>query len=166
MDQSESFGGNGEPLDTLASRLRGFILKLGGQSRNPATPASIAEDTQALARFAVRCSLGGSISDGGAKSFRRPMAPRTRTEHCLAASIRRMHDKHALLFGSMMTRLHISRRVDFYQGFTELAGDLFGEEEVNWAKVVALYAFGARLGRAVCGGTFRNDIFFLLVREV
>jgi hypothetical protein len=45
----------------------------------------------------------------------------------------------------MMVRLRIHPQVDFDAGFAELAADLFGDE-VNWSKIVALYAFGARLG--------------------
>lgn len=125
--------------DTLTSRLRASIAEA-CRGRNPAAaaPTSVADHTRTLAHFAVHCAI-----DSGDK---RRATPRTRTQTSLAASIRRMHEKHALLFRSMMDRLHISRRVDFYRGFTELAEDLFGDE-VSWAKIVALYAFGARLGQ-------------------
>jgi hypothetical protein len=145
---------------TLAARLGGFILDLGrgSGSRDPSSQSAIAEDSEALAHFAVRCSIG----DGGEPAIG-PVRPRTRVEASLAACIRRMHTKHALLFRSMMDRLHINRRVDFYAGFTELAADLFGDE-VNWSKIVALYAFGARLGKAtrVAQIKYLSNIFFLM----
>lgn len=60
--------------------------------------------------------------------------------------ITRMHEKHAMVFGGMMVRLNVSRNIDFYQGFLEVSEELF-KEEINWSKIVALYAFGARLAQ-------------------
>jgi Apoptosis regulator proteins, Bcl-2 family len=136
----------------LASRIRNYLHDACGGSfsrrGDPSTPAAIAEATQSLAHFAVHCTIKNSDRSS---CDRRPgqamRPPRTQTEACLAASIRRMHEKHALLFRSMMDRLQIDRQVDFYLGFTELAVDLFGDDDVSWAKIVALYAFGARLGK-------------------
>lgn len=142
---------------SLAARLSGFILDLGGRAvsrrrRDPASPSAIAEDTQSLTYFAVRCSLAAVDSNKPTTTpisttvIATTLRPRSRIEASLAICIRRMHAKHALLFRSMMDRLHINRRVDFLRGFTELAADLFGDD-VNWSKIVALYAFGARLGQ-------------------
>jgi len=57
-----------------------------------------------------------------------------------------MHEKHSMVFGGMMTRLNINRNIDFYQGFIEVSEELF-REEISWSKIVALYAFGARLAQ-------------------
>ena len=54
-----------------------------------------------------------------------------------------MHEKHSMVFGGMMVRLNINRNIDFYEGFHEVSEELF-KEEVNWPKIVALFAFGAR----------------------
>ena len=70
----------------------------------------------------------------------------TRTESCLRRCISRMHEKHSMVFGGMMTRLNINRNIDFYQGFIEVSEELF-REEISWSKIVALYAFGARLAQ-------------------
>ena len=81
-----------------------------------------------------------------------------------------MHEKHAMVFGGMMVRLNINREIDFYQGFREVSGELF-REEINWSKIVALFAFGARLAQfceenemadmvqdiATCLARFSND---------
>jgi hypothetical protein len=137
---------------TLTSRLRNYLHDAcgGGRRRDPSAPSAIAADTQRLAHFAVHCTIKQSsdtcVKPGRTRSEARVAVARTRTEACLAVSIRRMHEKHALLFRSMMERLQIDRQVDFYLGFSELAVDLFGEEEVSWPKILALYAFGARLG--------------------
>merc|ERR1712059_142392 len=40
----------------------------------------------------------------------------------------------------------MGRDVDFRQGFTEVAEELF-RDAVSWSKIVALFAFGARLGQ-------------------
>merc|ERR1711872_927344 len=77
-------------------------------------------------------------------------------EACLRRCISRMHEKHAMVFGGMMMRLNISRSIDFYEGFEELS-----REEINWSKIVALYAFGARLAQ-FCQANEMED----LLREI
>ena len=57
-----------------------------------------------------------------------------------------MHEKHSMVFGGMMVRLNINRNINFYDGFHEVSEELF-REEINWPKIVALYAFGARLAQ-------------------
>ncbi len=52
--------------------------------------------------------------------------------------------------------------MDFDAGFAELAADLFGDE-VNWSKIVALYAFGARLGMR---GIIVKYIFFSYFMQI
>ncbi len=128
----------------LAERLRSIVrTAVTGPwaAHDPSSAAAIEADTRTMTHFAVRCSL--SAESCGKKVT--AVCPRTATEASLAVCIRRMHVKHALLFRSMMVRLRIHPQVDFDAGFAELAADLFGDE-VNWSKIVALYAFGARLG--------------------
>jgi hypothetical protein len=48
-----------------------------------------------------------------------------------------------LVASGMMVRLNIDQTVDFRQGFTEVAEELF-RDAVSWSKIVALFAFGAR----------------------
>ena len=45
-----------------------------------------------------------------------------------------------------MVRLNIDREVNFREGFSEVAEELF-KDAVSWSKIVALFAFGARLGQ-------------------
>ena len=51
-----------------------------------------------------------------------------------------------MVFSGMMQRLHIDRSVKFREGFCEIAEELF-KDEVTWSKIVALFAFGARLAQ-------------------
>ena len=69
-----------------------------------------------------------------------------KTEDCLARCILRMHAQHSMVFGGMVRKLSINRNIDFYQGFVNVSEELF-VDNISWSKVVALYAFAARLGQ-------------------
>lgn len=71
-------------------------------------------------------------------------------EACLRSCVGKMLERHSMVFGGMMYRLNIDRAVDFRQGFTEVAEELF-RDAVSWSKIVALFAFGARCGVPVGG---------------
>lgn len=66
---------------------------------------------------------------------------------CLRRSVGKMLEKHAIVFNGMMSRLRITPECDVRRGFFELAEELFQRDEVSWAKIVALFAFGARLAQ-------------------
>ena len=51
-----------------------------------------------------------------------------------------------MVFTGMMQRLNIDRSVNFSQGFRDIAEELF-KDAVSWSKIVALFAFGSRLGQ-------------------
>jgi len=70
----------------------------------------------------------------------------SRTETCLRNCVGKMLERHSMVFSGMMVRLNIDRGVDFRQGFTEVAEELF-RDAVSWSKIIALFAFGARLGQ-------------------
>jgi len=72
--------------------------------------------------------------------------PASQTELCLRNSVVKMLEKHSMVFGGMMVRLDIGRNSNFRQGFNEVADELF-RDGVTWSKIVALFAFGARLGQ-------------------
>ena len=67
----------------------------------------------------------------------------SRAEICLRHCVEKMLERHSMVFGGMMVRLNIDRTIDFRQGFTEVAEELF-RDAVSWSKIVALFAFGAR----------------------
>ncbi|XP_023344648.1 bcl-2-like protein 1 isoform X2 [Eurytemora carolleeae] len=119
---------DGENSETFLCRVREFFHPTPSEIR-------IKQETRELVDFAVYFSLRTNFSGSS-----------TRTESCLRRCISRMHEKHSMVFGGMMTRLNINRNIDFYQGFIEVSEELF-REEISWSKIVALYAFGARLAQ-------------------
>jgi len=65
---------------------------------------------------------------------------------CLRRCVLRMLDRHSITFGGMINKLNIDENVDFHEGFREVAEELF-RDEVTWSKIVALFAFGARVAQ-------------------
>eukprot|EP00092_Neocalanus_flemingeri_P015487 GFUD01016764.1.p1 GENE.GFUD01016764.1~~GFUD01016764.1.p1 ORF type:complete len:195 (+),score=46.59 GFUD01016764.1:204-788(+) len=94
-------------------------------------------ETDKLAHFAVFHALDSSRS-----SFFKT----SQTEVCLQKCVEKMLERHSMVFGGMMVRLNIDREVNFREGFSEVAEELF-RDAVSWSKIVALFAFGARLGQ-------------------
>nr|ALS04537.1 apoptosis regulator Bcl-2-like protein [Acartia pacifica] len=127
---------NGESSDSYLHRVRNY-LNFGSNSLRCSQDATIKEDTRRLARFAVLFSI----------SKERILS--SKTEDCLARAILRMHAKHSMVFGGMMHKLNINRDIDFYRGFVEVSEELFSDD-ISWSKVVALYAFAARLAQFCC----------------
>ena len=70
-----------------------------------------------------------------------------------------MLDRHAIVFNGMMNRLKVDRNSDLKLGFHQLAEELFVSDVVTWGKVVALFAFGARLAQH-CGQNGHGDLVF------
>jgi len=97
----------------------------------------IMAETDRLAYFAVFHAL-----DNNSRSLFKTSA----TEICLKNCVAKMLERHSMVFGGMMVRLNIDREVNFREGFSEVAEELF-KDAVSWSKIVALFAFGARLGQ-------------------
>jgi hypothetical protein len=110
----------------------GFISSSSGANLDP-----VMAETDRLAHFAVFHALESS-SRGFFKS--------SQTEVCLKSCVEKMLERHSMVFGGMMVRLNIDREVNFREGFSEVAEELF-RDAVSWSKIVALFAFGARLGQ-------------------
>jgi len=108
-----------------------FTRSPGG--RQPRDP--VREETQRLAQFAVFHALEPP-----------PWFGVSQTEACLRNCMAKMLDRHSMVFGGMMVRLNIDRNVDFREGFREVAEELF-RDAITWSKIVALFAFGARLAQ-------------------
>ena len=94
-------------------------------------------ETDRLAHFAVFHAL-----DNNSLGFFKT----SQTEVCLKNCVEKMLERHSMVFGGMMVRLNIDREVNFREGFSEVAEELF-KDAVSWSKIVALFAFGARLGQ-------------------
>jgi len=111
-------------------------------SSNTSTPSVMLDpvlvETDRLAHFAVFHALDSSCGRSFFKS--------SQTEICLKNCVEKMLERHSMVFGGMMVRLNIDREVNFREGFSEVAEELF-KDAVCWSKIVALFAFGARLGQ-------------------
>jgi len=114
-------------------------------------------ETEKLAFDIVFYALGrrGSANSGEGDVIR-----------CLRISVQKMLDNHSLVFNGMMTRLRIEETIqqsgscDFNKGFNDLAEELFVQNEVSWGKIVALFAFGARLAQHCSETLGKNDLVF------
>ena len=103
-------------------------------------------ETERLAYFTVVHALDLNSFHGSSNSSNRAESTNSRTEQCLQACVVKMLERHSMVFTGMMQRLNIDRSVNFSQGFRDIAEELF-KDAVSWSKIVALFAFGARLGQ-------------------
>ncbi len=78
---------------------------------------------------------------------------------CLRHSVMKMLERHSIVFNGMMSRLSIDRNSDLKIGFNQLAEELFVAREVTWGKIIALFAFGARLAQH-CSQNNLGDMVF------
>ena len=101
-------------------------------------------ETERLAYFTVVHALDlNSFHNSSSSSSN---SRNLQTEQCLQSCVVKMLERHSMVFSGMMQRLHIDRSVKFREGFCEIAEELF-KDEVTWSKIVALFAFGARLAQ-------------------
>ncbi len=78
---------------------------------------------------------------------------------CLRHCVTKMLDRHSIVFNGMMNRLRVDRNSDLKFGFHQLAEELFVRDVITWGKIVALFAFGARLAQH-CGQNGLGDLVF------
>eukprot|EP00088_Acartia_fossae_P033772 TRINITY_DN34611_c0_g2_i14.p1 TRINITY_DN34611_c0_g2~~TRINITY_DN34611_c0_g2_i14.p1 ORF type:complete len:232 (+),score=59.13 TRINITY_DN34611_c0_g2_i14:43-738(+) len=136
-DEEPRTPADGETSDSFLNRMCSYFR---GSSISPDT---IKEETERMASFAVYFSISNDSSS-------------SKTEDCLARCILRMQAKHSMVFGGMMRRLSINRNIDFYRGFVDVSEELF-VDGISWSKVVALYAFAARLAQ-FCSENHMEDL--------
>jgi hypothetical protein len=105
-------------------------------------------ETEKLAFDIVFFALGKRNSNSGDDVAR-----------CLRHSVTKMLDRHSIVFNGMMSRLKVDRNSDLKVGFNQLAEELFIGREVTWGKIVALFAFGARLAQH-CSQNNLSDLVF------
>ncbi|XP_064618497.1 anti-apoptotic protein NR13-like [Lineus longissimus] len=60
-------------------------------------------------------------------------------------TVAEISERHNILFGSMVNKLQITE-ANAQMTFTSVFEEIFIDEQVNWGRVVAVYAFGSRLG--------------------
>jgi len=112
-----------------------MFSRIFARHEDPRPRDHVREETERLAQFAVFHALEPP-----------PWFGVSQTELCLRNCMAKMLDRHSMVFGGMMVRLNIDRDVDFKEGFREVAEELF-KDAITWSKIVALFAFGARLAQ-------------------
>jgi len=120
---------HGESSQSFVNRMCSYL------TISSSRPINVKEQTVKMANFAVQFSIR-----------KNKLVNSSKTEECLARCILKMHSKHSMVFGGMMLRLNVNTNIDFYQGFLEVSEELFCED-ISWSKIVALYAFAARLAQ-------------------
>ena len=69
------------------------------------------------------------------------------TFSCVRRNVSQMLEKHRIVFTSMVNRLAVTMETDLKGSFGSLSDELFARNEVTWSKIIALFAFGARLAQ-------------------
>ena len=64
----------------------------------------------------------------------------------LRRTVKEMSDRHDMVFNGMVNRLRPAEN-DTFQKFVIVADKIFADGQVNWGRIVAVYAFGARLAK-------------------
>ncbi len=109
-------------------------------------------ETERLAQDVVFFVVGRQPPRDGLKGCGARHDPGQHHDHgdvseCLRRTVTKMLEKHSLVFNSMVSRLRVDGESDLQVGFRGLCGELFCQGEVSWSKIVALFAFGARLAQ-------------------
>ena len=74
-------------------------------------------ETERLAYFAVVHALDLNSFHSSSSSSSRRQSTNSRTEQCLQANVKKMLERHAMVFTGMMQRLNIDRSVNFSRNF-------------------------------------------------
>lgn len=151
VDDSDIETGSSDSVMSRITRQVGRFFSADDNRHDRGTQTAkdpVASETERLAYDVVFYSLG-----------RRPMNSGDEVAMCLRRCVQKMLDKHEIVFNGMMTRLRITRDCDLKQGFCEIAEELFFQNEVSWAKIVALYTFGARLAQHCQENDMENLVY-------
>lgn len=105
--------------------------------------------TQTLAADAVSFTVSSSRRARTSKAS-------DNIQTCLRRCVLRMLDRHSITFGGMINKLEIDENIDFHDGFRDVADELF-KDDITWAKIVALFAFGARVAQH-CSNNHMDDL--------
>lgn len=155
LDSSEPFSeedassGNESVMERL-SRSMGMLFHRDRRDRGTQTAKDpMTSETERLAFDIVFFVLGK----------RAALSSDDEVVRCLRCAVLKMLEKHSLVFNGMMSRLRIGRGCNLHHGFKILADELFAEEHVSWGKIVALYAFAARLAQYCVEENMTNIVF-------
>ncbi|XP_059168735.1 bcl-2-like protein 2 [Physella acuta] len=77
------------------------------------------------------------------KNLKRPPNRYCKT---LRRTVKELSDRHDIVFKGMVNRLRPDEN-DAFQTFVIVADEIFDDGQVNWGRIVAVYAFAARLAK-------------------
>jgi len=75
-----------------------------------------------------------------------PSKPPNRYCKTLRRTVKELSERHHLVFKGMVNRLKIDEN-NAFQTFVIVADEIFDDGQVNWGRIVAVYAFAARLAK-------------------
>lgn len=75
-----------------------------------------------------------------------PKKPPNRYCKTLRRTVKELSDRHDLVFKGMVNRLKIDEK-NAFPTFVIVADEIFDDGQVNWGRIVAVYAFAARLAK-------------------
>ncbi|TRY67898.1 hypothetical protein TCAL_12083 [Tigriopus californicus] len=147
-----SDGGEASSSSVMARLSRGVVGRLFAPERQDRSTQTMKDpltsETEKLAFDIVFFTIG-----------RRTAKTSDEIVLCLRRSVQQMLDNHALVFNGMVSRLDLNSNSDLNQGFQDLANVLFSNNEVTWNKIIALFAFAARLALYCDEHHFENKMF-------
>ncbi|CAG5128051.1 unnamed protein product [Candidula unifasciata] len=75
-----------------------------------------------------------------------PKKPPNRYCKTLRRTVKELSDRHDLVFKGMVARLKLDE-TNAFPTFVMVADEIFDDGQVNWGRIVAVYAFAARLAK-------------------
>ena len=75
----------------------------------------------------------------------------------LKRTVNELLEKHSILFNGMVSKLNISEK-NGYQTFHNVADEIFVDGQFNWGRIVAVYAFGARIAKYCVENNMENYV--------
>ena len=73
----------------------------------------------------------------------------------LRRTVDELTQRHCILFNGMVNKLNLDEETG-YRTFTNIINEMFSDKHYNWGRIVAVYAFAARLAR-YCVDENMND---------
>ena len=67
----------------------------------------------------------------------------------LRRTVQEMHIKHEILYKGMMNKLQITEN-SAYPVFTNVSNEIFRDNQINWGRLVSVFAFGAKIAKYLC----------------
>lgn len=140
-EKSENSMRTGSMADLSPSILKGWAFS----PTAPETSIPVIHDISQIERIAAELSIDIVVYSSGLKQ-----QPVNKYALTMRRCVDEMLIKHEILFNGMVNKLHITRE-NVHLTFTNVVNELFRDGEINWGRVVSVYAFAARLARHLDG---------------